>query len=219
MIQHSDQVAELFTALHGAQGALSGVVKDGRNPAFKSRYATLEAVIDTAKPALQAHGLAFVQAPGAIIDGALEVTTMLTHTSGQWLRSTVHVLLAKRDPQGVGSACTYGCRYALMAMLGLPPVDDDGEAAMERGQAPARQDVARQPSVSELAAATGPEETVAGRLIARIAMFSAGPALREWERDPKVRGAWQAMQAVDVERVNDAFNARLDVLEATLAAG
>jgi hypothetical protein len=40
--------------------------------------------------------------------------------------------LAKQDPQGVGSAITYGCRYALMASLGLPPLDDDAEATRQQ---------------------------------------------------------------------------------------
>lgn len=132
MIETSQNVDALFKALHAAQGAMRGAAKDSKNPAFKSSYASLESVIDTARPALQSADLAFTQAPGLIVEGAIEVTTMLMHTSGQWLRSTLHVPLQKRDPQGVGSAITYGCRYALMATLGLPPVDDDGEAAMDR---------------------------------------------------------------------------------------
>lgn len=100
MIELSPAVDALFPALHKAQGALNGVVKDGKNPAFKSRYATLENVIDAAKPALQAADLAFTQAPGALVEGAIEITTMIMHTSGQWLRSTLHVPLSKRDPQG-----------------------------------------------------------------------------------------------------------------------
>jgi hypothetical protein len=136
MIELSPAVDALFPALHKAQGALNGVVKDGKNPAFKSRYATLENVIDAAKPALQAADLAFTQAPGALVEGAIEITTMIMHTSGQWLRSTLHVPLSKRDPQGVGSAITYGLRYSLMATLGLPPVDDDGESAMDRSPPP-----------------------------------------------------------------------------------
>jgi len=137
MIQTSDNVDKLFVAIHAAQGAMRGATKDSKNPAFKSSYASLESVIDTARPALQSANLAFTQAPGALVDGAIEITTMLMHTSGQWLRSTLHVPLSKRDPQGVGSAITYGCRYALMATLGLPPVDDDGEAAMDRTPRPA----------------------------------------------------------------------------------
>lgn len=40
--------------------------------------------------------------------------------------------LGKHDPQGAGSAITYAQRYALMASLGLPPLDDDAEGAMPR---------------------------------------------------------------------------------------
>ena len=134
MIEHSQDISALAKALHAAQGSLGGVVRDAKNPHFKSSYATLENVMSAAKPALQSAGLAFTQAPGALIEGALEVTTMLIHAeSGQWMRSTLHVPLAKRDPQGVGSAITYACRYSLMAALGIPPVDDDGEAASLRG--------------------------------------------------------------------------------------
>jgi len=136
MIEQSVEIGAIAKALLTAQAQLGGVVRDSKNPHFKSAYASLESVIQHAKPALQSAGVAFTQAPGAIVDGAIEITTMLMHgDTGQWLRSTVHVPLAKRDPQGVGSAITYGCRYALMATLGLPPVDDDAEAAMLRGSA------------------------------------------------------------------------------------
>lgn len=132
MIETSPTFVKLPAALHLAQGELKAVLRDAQNLHFKSRYATLENVIDAAKPALQAHFLAFVQAPGSIVDGSLEMTTMLIHASGEWIRSTMHIPLSKKDPQGVGSACTYGARYSLMAMLGIPPTDDDGEAAMDR---------------------------------------------------------------------------------------
>ena len=134
MIELSPEIGELMKALHAAQGRLTGAPKDSTNPHFRNRYPSLEAVIDAIKPALNSAGVTFVQAPGALIDGSLEITTMLAHTSGQWLRSTLHVPLAKRDPQGVGSAISYGRRYALMATLGLPAVDDDGEAAADRRQ-------------------------------------------------------------------------------------
>jgi hypothetical protein len=139
MIETSPQIVRLTDALIKVQGAISGVHKNAKNPHFKSSYATLENVIDTARPALQEAGIAFVQAPGMVVDGSVEVTTMLIHETGEWMKSTLHVPLGKRDPQGVGSAITYGCRYSLMAMLGLPPTDDDGEAAMVREEPPKRQ--------------------------------------------------------------------------------
>lgn len=133
MIETSNSIMALTASIIKVQGAISSVHKNAKNAHFKSSYATLENVIDTARPALQEAEIAFVQAPGAVVDGSVEITTMLVHSSGEWMRSTLHVPLGKRDPQGVGSAITYGCRYSLMAMLGLPPTDDDGEAAMERG--------------------------------------------------------------------------------------
>jgi hypothetical protein len=140
MFETSQSVKEISTALLKFQGAVSAVRRDAKNPHFRSNYASLENVIDTARPALQECGVLFSQAPGAIVDGSLEVTTRLTHAeSGEWIQSTMHMPLGKRDPQGAGSATTYGLRYSLMAMLGLPPTDDDGEAAMERETVPARQ--------------------------------------------------------------------------------
>lgn len=132
MIETSENIVALTGAILKVQGEISGVKKDAVNPHFKNRYATLENVIDTARPALQEANIAFIQAPGIVTGGAVEVTTMLVHESGEWMRSTLHVPLQKQDAQGVGSAITYGCRYSLMAMLGLPPTDDDGEAAVER---------------------------------------------------------------------------------------
>lgn len=38
----------------------------------------------------------------------------------------------KNDPQGVGSAITYGRRYSLLAMTGAAPEDDDGNKASEK---------------------------------------------------------------------------------------
>lgn len=140
MIETSESIVALTGALIKVQGGISGVNKNAVNPHFKNRYANLENVIDTARPALQEAGIAFIQAPGQVVDGAVEVTTMLVHSSGEWMRSTLHVPLGKRDAQGVGSAITYGCRYSLMAMLGLPPTDDDGQAASEP-EKPARRQV------------------------------------------------------------------------------
>src|SRR5262245_58943136 len=135
MIEHSPDISALAAAMYAAQQKLAGVKKDSTNPHYRNRYASLEAVIEAARGPLNEANIWFTQAPGRMVDGSLEITTMLTHAkSGQWLRSTLHVPLAKTDPQGAGSAITYGCRYALMAALGLPPVDDDAETAV----APAR---------------------------------------------------------------------------------
>lgn len=121
----------LGKALLTAQGKMRGIAKDGTNPHYKSRYASLESVTDTIRPVLQEVGIVFMQAPGSVDEhGVMALTTWLVHAeSGETFSATIGVPLVKRDPQGVGSAITYACRYSLMALLGLPPVDDDGEGA------------------------------------------------------------------------------------------
>lgn len=177
MIEHSPDITKIAGALVTAQGKMTGAKKDAKNPHFKSTYATLETVIDTAKPALQGVGIAFVQAPGQLVDGALEVTTMLLHAeSGQWMRSTLHVPLAKRDPQGVGSAITYACRYSLMAMLGLPPTDDDGHAATH-GNAPQPEARARKDDTGRQAYTM---------LQNKLRSITTRAELSEWLKDPTV---------------------------------
>ncbi len=135
MLTTSPTIKAISTALLKFQGAVDGVGKNSVNPGFKSRYANLETVVDTARPELQAVGVVFLQSGGAIVDGVMAMTTRLIHAdSGEWIEGTMDIALGKRDPQGVGSAQTYAQRYHLMAMLGLPPVDDDGEAAMDRSR-------------------------------------------------------------------------------------
>ena len=133
----SEQIDKIAPALVKAQGAFDGAAKGAVNPQFKSKYADLAAVVEATREALAANGLAVVQALGAVTDGKLKITTTLLHSSGQWLAADLEIPVQRLDPQGFGSASTYGRRYALMALLGVPAVDDDGEAAMERKPQPA----------------------------------------------------------------------------------
>ena len=61
----------------------------------------------------------------------ITITTILMHESGEWMESEPFTLKAtKIDPQGAGSAVTYGRRYSLSAILGVAwDADDDGAAA------------------------------------------------------------------------------------------
>lgn len=135
MIEKSADISEIAKALLAFQATATGVVKDSKNPHFKNRYASLEAVVEEARPALQTVGISWMQAPGKISGGNIGMTTLLMHAaSGQWISSEMDIPLGKQDPQGAGSAITYAQRYALMASLGLPPLDDDAEGAMPRNQ-------------------------------------------------------------------------------------
>jgi hypothetical protein len=129
-MKHSDSLASIAPALVKAINAIEGVKKDASNPHFKSKFATLEAVIEAAHPHLASNGLTVLQGPGLMQGNALTVSTRILHESGEWIETEFAIPMAKQDPQAAGSALTYARRYSLMAVLNMPAVDDDGESAM-----------------------------------------------------------------------------------------
>jgi hypothetical protein len=139
----SSSIGAIAPALVAAAAELQPVSKDATNPAFRNRYATLDAIMEQVRPVLARHGLAVLQTGTApeTIDGrlvAVGIETMLLHKSGEWIASSVTLPVEKLTAQGAGSAISYGRRYGLSAILGLTAEDDDGQAASVRPAAPAR---------------------------------------------------------------------------------
>lgn len=142
--------APLAKALVAAQKATESIKKAATNPAFRSKYADLAHVVEGVVPALNNAGVAVLQSPAN--DGELvSVTTTLLHESGASVTGVLHLRPTKNDPQGVGSAITYARRYALLAMTGAAPEDDDGNAASQGRPAQAQRVEPPQPSLSERA--------------------------------------------------------------------
>lgn len=139
--QHcSPSIGALASALAKAQGEMEAAAKANINPHFKSRYADLASVWEACRAPLSKHGLAVLQPVRA--DGPqVTVTTLLAHSSGEWISESLTMTATQNTPQGVGSAITYGRRYGLSAMVGIAPDDDDGNAASQHAQPPARADV------------------------------------------------------------------------------
>jgi len=161
MLEHSTEIDKICAALSKAQGAMEGAVKDRQNPHFKNEYATLASVIEAVRGPLRDNELAFIQASGEMVDGSLPIETRIVHSSGQWFKSVLPMPVGQKTAQAVGSALSYGRRYALMSILGVPSVDDDGEAASQgapqngggyRDQAP------RQPAPAKPAARAARED-------------------------------------------------------------
>lgn len=134
MNNQSETIGKLAAALCAAQAELKSAEKDGKNPHFKSHYATVESVLDACLPVLNKHGIALIQRPCPCADG-VELETMFVHNSGEWVSGRIHIPLSKNDAHGVGSAITYSRRYSLAAMAGLKQGDDDGNAAVEAARA------------------------------------------------------------------------------------
>ena len=128
-METSLEIGELAGALAKAQGQIKVALKDSLNPHFKSKYADLASVWEAIRAPLSSNGLAVTQWPGECAGNQMSMTTMLLHSSGQWMRETLTIPLSKVDAQGYGSATTFARRYALSAVAGVAPDDDDGNAA------------------------------------------------------------------------------------------
>lgn len=135
-MRSSDSIADLAAALVGAQADMPNVPKEtmGQVGNAKRRYADLATVTETVRPILAKHHLAYVQGCSDGVNGIVTVTTRLMHQSGEWIEDSLS-MPSGEGAQAVGSAITYGRRYSLMAVLGLAPDDDDGEAATQAATA------------------------------------------------------------------------------------
>lgn len=120
----SEQLGELFAAMSKAQGEMKPAVMDSKNPHFQSKFASLTAVKDSYQAALSKHQLS-IQQFVEFQENAYTIETILGHSSGQWISSTLRLILNKQDMQGLGSAVTYSRRYAISAILGVVDTEDD----------------------------------------------------------------------------------------------
>lgn len=136
------EIELVSAALVAAQAELGPVPFDSRNPYYGSDYASLGAMIETARPVLSKHGLAVAQ----IVTGnqdEITVTTTVIHKSGQsmplgamtWKLGTQEEELDKFGKprkvnrlQKFGQAVTYLRRYTYAPPLGLyGEADDDAQ--------------------------------------------------------------------------------------------
>jgi hypothetical protein len=135
----SSEIGKLAEALAKAQMEIKGAIKECKNPFFNSRYADLATVWDACREPLSKQGLAVIQTTDGTPDQMVILTT-LAHSSGQWIRGRLVIKpiasrVSKDDPrleitpQTIGSCLTYGRRYALAAIVGVAPEDDDGNSA------------------------------------------------------------------------------------------
>jgi hypothetical protein len=177
--------SQLATALVAARSEMHAIAKDATNPFFKSKYASLDTIIETVMPILNHHGLTLIQgcvSPDRDDQGrvtAFTVRTTLLHVSGESLDRDVIVPLAwqekkgpngtvtyvlQSDPQNAGGAMTYGKRYGIAGLLCLATDEDDDGNNASRGKAASSQQRTERkpnapppkPSVANSTAASGP---------------------------------------------------------------
>jgi ERF superfamily len=135
MHRSSENVAAIATALAKAQTELSnpekamiGSVYNARTDSQQSfRYASLSSGLDIIRKVLGSQQIAVAQTTA--IDrasGRINLTTLLVHTSGEWISSDWPVcqLSETATPRRMGAALTYARRYALFTMVGIAGEDD-----------------------------------------------------------------------------------------------
>jgi len=134
----SGQINEIATALSKAQGALTAATKD--QAGYGYNYSDLNSVINTAKTTLEANGLSVIQLVGPTTD-VVSVTTILSHSSGQYFKSvaTLPVIEMKgcNPAQAAGASLSYLRRYAYQAILGMASEDHDASSNGPKVNTPA----------------------------------------------------------------------------------
>jgi hypothetical protein len=144
----SENVAAIATALAKAQTELSnpekamtGTVYNARSDRPQSfRYASLSSGLDIIRKVLGSQQIAIAQTTDIDrANGTVNLTTLLLHTSGEWISSDWPVCQISETsaPRRMGAALTYARRYALFTMVGIageddldaPDIADDGTKA------------------------------------------------------------------------------------------
>ena len=112
-------MTNLIKAIIEFQKEVSAIKKNATNPFHKSKYASLDSILDTVKPLLCKFDLAIVY--------KLEtdkLTTILYHSSGENIFSELPLNTAQKI-QELGSQITYFKRYSISSLLSLATEDDD----------------------------------------------------------------------------------------------
>lgn len=175
----SQTIGKISIALSKAQAEMPEVKKNAQNPFLKNKYADLGAVIETSRPVLAKYELAVTQFP--VSDGdKIGVTTLLAHSSGEWLEDTI--LISATDAKGLsfaqsaGVVISYLRRYAWASVLGMY-ADEDTDGNHPKSSEP----VGKQSGgkVSPEAPKSSPERTELVKAFS--ASFNAVPQERKGE--------------------------------------
>jgi hypothetical protein len=241
MHRSSECVAAIATALAKAQIELSnpekamlGTVYNNRSDSPQSfRYASLSSGLDIVRKTLGGQQIAVAQTTD--IDragGMVNLTTVLLHTSGEWISSDWPVCRTSEisAPRRMGAALTYARRYALFTMVGIageddldaPPdvIDDakavDRDSAASSGPAPVHRSQSQtgNGSTAQILAKLSPEESAAttAQLIREIEIL---PEDDLQQRAIAILKAKNRLSADDAKQVEGAFAARMIQQEAS----
>jgi ERF superfamily len=237
MQRSTPSIAALATALAKAQielanpeKSLTGTIEpqDGKGSARQFRYAPLSSGLEIVRKTLGQHEIATVQTTAIDqVAGIVNLTTMLVHSSGEWIASDWPVcpMAETEQPHRMGAALTYARRYALFTLVGIAGEDDldapdllSPRASQTKADSAEnkknRLDGGRQQSAAlgSSAQALAPDESTSLRnqLIAEVEILKSPEAAANWAH--RVLRAKNTLTAADAESVEQAFQSRLSTL-------
>ena len=136
MQRSSESIGAIAAALAKAQSELANPEKSltatirashPRESDQTFRYAPLSTGLDIVRKSLGGHEIATAQTTSIDKDaGWIRLTTVLAHSSGEWLSSEwpVCAISETAAPRRMGAALTYARRYALFTLVGIAGEDD-----------------------------------------------------------------------------------------------
>ena len=231
MQRSSNSIASLAGALAKAQAELVNPEKllvgtlrpeGGKGTEQTFRYAPLSSGLDIVRKTLGQHEIATVQTTA--IDrtaGIINLTTMLAHSSGEWIASDWPVCAIRETatPHRMGAALTYARRYALFTLVGIAGEDDldapDLPAPTVPNAKPELPPVRRNGkanSIAPLKIVLDPDASAALRdqLLADVARLSSSVTAATWAQ--RIMAAKNSLVATDALRVEAAFAERLSAI-------
>jgi hypothetical protein len=240
MHRSSESIAAIATALAKAQIELSnpekamvGTVYNNRSDSPQSfRYASLSSGLDIVRKTLGGQQIAVAQTTDIDrANGMVNLTTVLLHTSGEWISSDWPVCRTSEisAPRRMGAALTYARRYALFTMVGIageddldaPPDTTDDAKPVDCTPAASPSPAPVRPSQSGTGDGTTPQ--ISAKLSTEESAAITAQLIREIEtlleddlqqRAIGILKAKNHLSADDAKRVEEAFAARMVLQEA-----
>jgi hypothetical protein len=232
MHRSSDTIATIAAALAKAQVELTNPEKSlvgtirspfPREPDRTFRYAPLSSGLDIIRKSLGRHEIATIQAMEIDKEaGLLRLTTVLAHSSGEWISSEWPVcqIADIASAQRVGAALTYARRYALFALVGIAGEDDLGAPDLGADPNPAAE-APRGGQWNRAAASTGSPlaRSILGEqlsaslresLIQQMAAINSAEQAAAWAH--RNMRAKNSLTAADAKIVEELFQARLSAI-------
>lgn len=182
------------------QSDLPRVARNGKS--HNGKYALLEDINDTVRPALQAHGFGVTFRVSQNGMEWVKITTILQHKQGHSEQTEIVLPLDKTGnktaTQSVGSTISYGKRYGICALLNISTGDDvDGGAPDQSKTAEAKPKAKPAPTSN----GGGKTATEGQCKMLRVKLKQASKS----ETDLCAAFSSESIEAIPMGKVNDAI--------------